>query len=566
MKIQMPSALKKLIKSLKGRGYKAYKELQGKSFEFSPFTVCFEHVQGDPFAQPTRLSVSLDLGAVGFPAIFFDTPTRCLALEDFLLRELNRNIKTSSVRIKGTGKSGVIAVQAVGQSILCRSGARILGGKLNLIFFAGLPAGGRSILEQECLRMFEEAIQPVWAQSLLPEALNFSRIEQAIATLEDFSALQMALQENDWSAFVSNGSLLPRSGGNSDLPLEEQAVLFQAPEGLSAWVELPHAGQVQGMPVPKGINLIVGGGFHGKSALLKSIQSAIHPHVHGDGRERIATVSSAVKVRAEDGRPVQDIDLSGFMGDLPSVTSTRHFSTRSASGSTSQAVNIIEAIESGAEFLLMDEDTCATNFMIRDARMQALIHTDMEPITPFLDRAEEIHEKFGVGILLVMGGCGDYFEPASQVIAMENFLPRLVTEEAKQIVQAEPGKRVKETSQPFPTVLKRRRDLRAVDFSRGRKEIVIQTRGLSSLTLGDNEVETHYLEQLQEEGQLMVCGWILHRLKELQVDSDLSDVKGLKKIIADMETEGLASIAPYNTGLFVLPRLQEALAVLNRIR
>jgi len=258
MKIQMPSVLKERIKKLKGRGYKAYKELQGCVFKFAPLDVCFEHVQGDPFAQPTRLSVSLDLGAVGFPERYFNTEVRRLALEDFLLREVNRNIRNTTLKIKGTGKSGVIGVQPVGQAILCRSGARIEDQRLTLIFFAGLPASGRSILEMECLRMFEESIQPVWEKSLLPEALDFSCIERSIATLEDFMALQSLLHENDWSAFVANGSLLPRSAGHSDLPLEEQAVLFQAPQGLSACVELPHAGRVEGMPIPKGIHLIVG--------------------------------------------------------------------------------------------------------------------------------------------------------------------------------------------------------------------------------------------------------------------------------------------------------------------
>lgn len=563
----MPADLESMIKGLKGRGYKAYKELQGRSFDYSPITLRFEHVQGDPFAQPSRLSVSLNLKEAGFPEKFFNTPTRRLAFEDFFLRKINMNLKTSSVVIKGTGKSGVIGVQPTGQAVIVRSGATIREGALELIFFAGLPAGGRTILEKECLRMFKEAIQPVWEQSLFPSALDFSEIDRAIESLEDYEVIQSALKKNDWSSFVANGSLLPRESGDSDLPLSDsRAVRFQAPAGLEACLELPHAGKIGGMPVPNGINLVVGGGFHGKSALLKAIQSAIHPHIYGDGREKIATVRTAAKIRAEDGRPVQPIDLSGFMSDLPAVDSTQKFCTRSASGSTSQAVNILEAIESGSEFLLMDEDACAANFMIRDARMQALVHSDKEPITPFLDRVEEIHNKLGIGILLVMGGCGDYFEPASQVIAMENFLPRLVTEDAKDIVKEDPGKRVKETNLPFPPVARRKRGLQAVSFSRGRKEIVIQARNLSSLVLGQNEVETHFLEQLEEEGQLTVCGWILHRLKKLQKDSALNDVEGLQKIFCEIDEKGLDSIAPYNTGLFAMPRLQEALAVLNRIR
>ena len=321
------------------------------------------------------------------------------------------------------------------------------------------------------------------------------------------------------------------------------------------------------MPIPLGITLIVGGGFHGKSTLLKAVQDAVYPHVAGDGRERIATQPSAVKIRAEDGRCVQPINVSGFMDNLPLVPSTENFSTVSASGSTSQAVNILEAIESGSSLLLMDEDTCATNFMIRDERMQALIASNREPITPLVDRIGELYKDFGVSTLLVMGGCGDYFNSADQVIAMESFQPQLLTARAKQIVQEYPGSRKTEASKPLPDVQMRKRNLSTLDFSRGNKPCVIQTQKLISLVLGRTEIDVRYLEHLVEPGQLELCGWILKQFKENQANNaSVSNRDGIKNILQGIENGELESITPFNNGLLALPRLQDVMAVLNRLR
>ena len=279
-------------------------------------------------------------------------------------------------------------MQAPGQKIIRRSGLQIKNDILILTLFAGLPGDGRRVLAKECVKLFSEISPPVWEECLLAKYLDLNKVQQALEALEDYSALSQLLNQNHWASFVSDGSLLPRASGISDLPLKNGGVLFSAPEELSAEVQLPHGGKVRGMPVPLGITLIVGGGFHGKSTLLKAIQDAAYPHVTGDGRERIATQPTAVKIHAEDGRSVQPINVSGFMDNLPLIPSTENFSSVSASGSTSQAVNILEAVESGSSLLLMDEDTCATNFMIHDARMQALIASDQEPITPLVYRTE----------------------------------------------------------------------------------------------------------------------------------------------------------------------------------
>ncbi|SVA67632.1 uncharacterized protein METZ01_LOCUS120486, partial [marine metagenome] len=496
----IPSDLKQEIISLDGKGYKAYKFFQGKSFDYDPFTIQFEHVQGDSFAQPTRLSISIGLDEAGFSPSLFNNPTRALALEDHLLRRVNHFIAVSKIRVKGSGNSGKVQVQIPGQKILKRSGMLVKGSRLQLIMFAGLPAQGRTVLGKECLKLFSEVLPPIWHKSLIESSLNEDELNRAVETLEDYQFLQSELKKNNWVAFVANGSNLPRSSGASDTPLLGERTIFEAPKGLKKSIELPHAGKTEGMAIPRGITLIVGGGFHGKSTLLRAIQDAVYPHLAGDGRERIATLPSAAKIRAEDGRAVSAVNVSAFMDSLPGIHSTEKFSTQSASGSTSQAVNILEALEVGSKLLLMDEDTCATNFMIRDERMQMLVAKAKEPITPFLDRIQEVNKIHGVSVILVMGGSGDYFDPADNVITMEKFQPRVVTEEAKRLVKKNPGQRKKETTFPFPPICERRWDISRLKFSKGKREARIRTTGLDTLTLGEMEIDVRYIEQIAEEG------------------------------------------------------------------
>jgi len=562
----IPPALKQEILSLDGKGYKAYKFFEGKSFDYGPFTIRFEHVQGDSFAQPTRLSISVALDEAGFPLSLFNNPTRALALEDYLLRRVSHLITVSKIRVKGSGKSGKVQVQVPGQKILKRSGMLVKGSRLQLIMFVGLPAQGRTVLGKECLKLFSEVLPPIWHKSLIASSINEEKLNRAVETLEDYQFLQSELKKNNWVAFVANGSNLPRSSGAKDTPLLGERTIFEAPKGLKKTVELPHAGKTEGMAMPRGITLIVGGGFHGKSTLLRAIQDSVYPHLAGDGRERIATLPNAAKIRAEDGRAVSEVNLSAFMDSLPGIHSTEKFSTQSASGSTSQAVNILEALEVGSKLLLMDEDTCATNFMIRDERMQMLVAKAKEPITPFLDRIQEINEIHGVSVILVMGGSGDYFDPADNVITMENFKPRVVTEEAKRLVKNNPGQRKKETTFPFPPICERRWDISRLKFSKGKREARIRTTGLDTLTLGEMEIDVRYIEQFAEEGQLSLCGWILRQLQFTLNESDISFAEGLQKIFLEIKKNEFDGLLPYNDGLQTIPRLQDVMGVINRIR
>ncbi len=565
MDITLPEILEQRLQKLEGCGYKAYKDLQGTSWSFGPINLTFEHVQGDAFAAPSRMTAEITVSSSGIPRNACESDLPRLALEDFLLRRFHKAVLQRKRKIYGAGKSGTITALQPSQKILKRSAVAVTPEKIEMVFFVGLPAEGRRILGNECARLFKEDVSLVLQHTLTSHALDVDALQHHAETLEDFISLRDQLKAKGWVGFVADGSRLARAAGNSDIPFEE-CQPFHAPEELSSTVVLPHAGEVPGMPILEGITLLVGGGFHGKSTLLKAIQNAVYPHIPGDGREQVAVNPTAVKVRAEDGRFVNEVDISPFLDKLPGIGSTKSFSTANASGSTSQAVNIVESLQTGCELLLLDEDTCATNFMIRDARMQALIQKDREPITPFVDRVRELYERFNVSTILVMGGSGDYFDVADHVVAMDHFQPRQVSEEAMRIAAAMPTGRKRESPTPFPDLNPGKHAPDSLKFRRGKKEVYISTQGLHALILGVNEVDTHDVEQLAETGQLEACGWILLALKAWLEKNSGPNVTGVNSLLVKMETEGVSSLMPWNNGLVSMPRLQEVMAVLNRMR
>ena len=307
----------------------------------------------------------------------------------------------------------------------------IQGETLELRLTVDLPAAGRTIQGMEAVSIFFEDLPKVIQQGVFQFPNMGLTVKHFVDAHEDQEWLRTALDEKGLVAFVPEGAILPRESGVSSRPLVMGSVPFYPPQELSVTFQLPHKGMINGLGLSKGVTLIVGGGFHGKSTLLRALELGIYSHIPGDGREYVATDPNAVKIRAEDGRFVEKVNISPFIKSLPLLRDTLRFSTDNASGSTSQAANIMEALEMGAKVLLIDEDTSATNFMIRDRRMQELVQKAHEPITPFIDKVRQLYQDRGVSTILVMGGSGDYFEAADTVIWMNNYRPFGVTEQAR---------------------------------------------------------------------------------------------------------------------------------------
>lgn len=557
--------LRTLLKKIDGRGYKAYKELKG-SYQFNGYRLTFDHIQGDPFAQPSRISIHVSSSVAPLAPEFCSGKIRKTAAEDFLARGVAKAIQAHVKGHRGIGKSGEIRIETSGQQILVRNSVLIDSKGIEARLTVGLPAAGRTIMAREVEEMFFRELPEVVLHGLYFENLDKSSFQRHVESVEDQHYLRGLLLPNNLAAFVADNSLLPRQSGIDDRPLKENVIPFVAPESLACTLVLPNRGKVRGMGIPKGVTLIVGGGFHGKSTLLHALERGVYNHIPGDGRELIATDSTAVKVRAEDNRVVFNINISPFIDQLPFERNTTSFSTENASGSTSQAANIIEALEDDAALLLIDEDTSATNFMIRDERMQRLVVKEKEPITPFLCRVREMYHELGVSTILVMGGSGDYFAVSDTVIMMDSYRPEDVTLKAHGLVDQEQVQEKPSGLPPIVRKLERRPDARRLNPARGKKDVSIETRGVDTLLYGRHEIDLSKVEQLIDSGQIRAIGLIILYYAKNYIYKAENFTEGLKMVLKDVEEKGLDILSPWKTGTLALPRLHEVAAAINRIR
>lgn len=494
-------ALVKIFKKIDGKGYKAYKDIEG-SYDLGGFTLFIDHVQRDPFARPSLMRVVMD--GKSFPHEIIDNKEKRIAVSDYIARKFSDSIRKHFKGRTG-GKSGV-HVDSGGQEILERSAVNIKPGKLEVRFSVGLPARGRRVMGREASKIITEILPLLVRDACIYENLNASKLTQQVNLHTDINFLREKLDNMGLVAFIGNGSILPRESGVSDKPLKN-AVPFKSPKSLIVTIETPNNGLVMGMGIPKGVTLIVGGGYHGKSTLLQAIERGVYNHLYGDGREWAVTDPTAVKIRAEDGRRIENVDISSFIHNPPMDKNTREFVTENASGSTSQAANIVEAIEIGTTLLLFDEDTSATNFMIRDERMQRLVVKDKEPITPFIDRVKELYKDHGVSTLLVMGGSGDYFEVSDTVIMMDNYLPKNVTNEALKIKEELPINRKMEVDVKFEHT-KRCPVPDSIKPFKGRK-LKLDVRGRSSILFGSEQIDLLQVEQLMDSSQTRAIAYAI---------------------------------------------------------
>ncbi|HEY9812199.1 MAG TPA: ABC-ATPase domain-containing protein [Candidatus Sericytochromatia bacterium] len=555
--------LRQLLISLNHRGYKAYKDIRG-SYDFPKFTLIIDRVQGDPFATPSQLRVKIPQAIANFPRNVYHNRSREIALRDYLTREFYHATQSHCPR-RGTGNSGLIAIALPSQAILDRTSAFINDEFVEIRFVVGLPGDGRRINAPEAVELLCEQIPQLIERTLIYSNLDAAAIENHITTAEDAGFIREKLSEQGLVAFVADGAILPRRSGVDERPLLDTVVQFKSPDSLRIEFNCPKRGLVTGMGIPQGVTLIVGGGYHGKSTLLRGIELGIYNHIPNDGRELVITNSSAVKIRAEDGRSITGVDISPFINHLPQNRSTTNFSTQNASGSTSQAANILEALEAGTQLLLVDEDTAATNFMIRDRRMQALIAKDFEPITPFIDKVRQLYTEYGVSTILVMGGSGDYFDVADTIIAMQDFQPQEVTQKAKAIAQQYTTNRTTEGGQEFgkltPRVLLANKS--PSSFNQYKREWKV--RDLDTIIFNKEEIDLSAVQQLVEVGQLRAIAATISYIEQHYLD-DHTLPEILDSVIADITAQSFDLLTSFPEGDLVFFRRLELAAVINRWR
>lgn len=562
--------LKQFLYDIDRRGYPAYKGTRG-AYRFGTYILGIDHVQGDPFAAPSRLHVEVAAKEAGFPPRLYDKKHKRIALQDYLTRQFCRMAEKYSFQAKGSGKSGILSVTRCGQEVLERSACTVdeRSGNVVVRFEAGFPANGRTINARELIRILFEFLPECVESALRYRSLDAGRVEAVMKLSEDQEYIRRQLKERDLVAFVADGSVLPRESGVSQRPMKG-AVAFASPASMRVELELPYKGKISGMGIRKGITLIVGGGYHGKSTLLKALEAGVYPHIAGDGREYVVTDADAVKIRAEDGRSIKHTDISMFINDLPNRKDTGAFYTEDASGSTSQAANVVEAMEAGASAFFIDEDTSATNFMVRDELMQRVIHRDMEPITPFIERMREIYERFGISTVLVAGSSGAYFEPADQIIQMDRYVPRDITKAAKDAAAEYPRLEYPKEKAAMPSFARAPRRNPGV-YHKGR--IKIKTLGRDGVQLNHETVDLRYVEQLADSQQLTCLGYILKLMEEELLDGKHTVQEQIGALIRRMEQKGFAAVLGREEagegdmpGNLAMPRKEEIFACVNRYR
>ena len=561
--------LRRLLLSIDHKGYPAYKETKGK-WSWGNYVLSIDHVQGDPFATPSGVSVIVPGKTADFPEAYVKEDHRRIALQDHLLRLLGEKLVQRERSYAGSGKSGLVTTSRPGQEVLERTACRIepADGQVTLRFQVGFPANGRTINARELLRILEEQLPETVEKTLMRQNLNQKALEGVIDLADDRKYIRSQLEERGLCAFIADGSILPRKSGVSSLPMQN-AVPFKSPESMAVIMELPHHGSLRGMGIRKGITLIVGGGYHGKSTLLQALEMGVYDHIKGDGREYVITDPQAVKIRAEDGRSIVGTDISVFIQDLPNGKDTVRFTTEDASGSTSQAANVVEAMEAGCSLLLIDEDTSATNFMVRDSLMASVVSPDKEPITPFVSRIRDLYETSGVSTILVAGSSGAFFHEADTVILMDRYIPCDITGKAKAAAALE-GDGLRKTipeGRKYHGISQNR--IPEADRALLREQrIKLKTLSDDSFLIAHNEVDLRGLEQIADREQTAALAYMLKYMQLHLLDGKTSLPQAARKMLALANRQGLEILfegsAPGN-GLAQV-RLAELCGMLNRFR
>lgn len=557
--------LKQLLLQINRKSYPAYKDTRG-SYTFQGYVLSIDHVQGDPFASPSKISVKVAGKQAAFPRELFRTSETRIALQDYLIRQFHQKIDRFNFKAKGSGKSGLLSISRCQQEILERSACTLHpdSGDITIRMEIGFPANGRTINSLELIKILFDFLPICVRESLFYRNLDKKELEMVRNLAEDQTFIRKQLTEKNLCAFVANGSVLPRESGVSPRPMKN-GIPFQSPASLEVTLDLPHRGPLKGMGIPEGITLIVGGGYHGKSTLLEALELGVYNHIARDGREYVITRSDAVKIRAEDGRSIKHTDISLFINDLPNGKETSSFYSEDASGSTSQAANVIEAMETGSHLLLIDEDTSATNFMIRDELMQRVVNKDQEPITPFIERVQWLYEQKEISTILVAGSSGSYFHVADTIIQMDHYKPVDITEFAKKEAENFPAIH---PSVPSKTEPDYHRIIQPDSSFREDRRLKMKTMGTDGICVNRETIDLRYLEQICDPEQVNTLSALLRYTQTHLFNGRTTLQESMERLETLLDEKGLellsenGRIAPN----LALPRIQEIYACLNRYR
>jgi predicted ABC-class ATPase len=567
-----------LLESISDQPFQAIQQLYG-TYNFPRFELGFIKMQGSPGANPASIaSVKIPLHDSKIPEESLQTAESRLAIADFLIRRFRQGISRFALQNRGTEGSGSFDTIALSQKMLSRDSVLFDGDTVCLRFMISLPAkrqGGVFDAEQAWIMLHQELA------AIVDDCFFYQHYDQQTRLLlEQFVDVQKTrakitqfMQQHGLIAFIADHARLPRHSGVDDRPAVSESVkTFESPASLQITIPLSDGRSITGMGIKEGITCITGGGYHGKSTLMQAILSGVYAHIPGDGREYVVTREDAFFIRAEEGRSIRDVDISPFIGDLPNGLKTARFSSDNASGSTSQAANIVEAIESGSRLLLFDEDTCATNFLVRDELIRKILDAAQEPIKPLYSTMRSLWKTHHVSMIFVVGGLGYFLQKADTCLLMDNYRCNDITAKARDRLGA-----IAEGGETIPGFAGSRR-LAADNFDpaytnqRLNKTISKRIKDLRNaprqLEYGMDLINLDAVAQIAEAPQILTIGYCLLALRtKIQSNDKLETVRfWIDWLESEIGKRGLAVLEPDYPGTLSMPRKYELAAAINRVR
>ena len=573
------NTLKAQIDSLKDQPYQAIQKINGV-FQFPQYDFYFIRIQGSPGANPASIAaINCSIAASEIPQSFFQSSCNRLALADFLIRRFNLAIAQFAKQNRGREGSGSFYTIELSQKMLERDSVLFSEKDIELRFIFSLPGkkSGRGQFDAEqAWIMFEQELQNIVEYSLFYK--NYDKAARQL--LEKYSEIQNTRQqiknflaEKGCCVFINNGACLPRQSGVDDKPSsKDKTTRFQSPLSLQVNIPLADNKSIQGMVIREGVTCITGGGYHGKSTLLQAIQAGVYAHIPGDGREYIVTRDDAFFVSAEAGRSIKNVDISPFIGLLPNGISTQSFTTDNASGSTSQAANIVEAVQSGSGLLLFDEDSSACNFLIRDDLIKKVLGATADPIKPLYSSLRSFWQQKGISMIFVVGGLGAFLQKADLCLLMENYQCKDITVKVRKKL----GKIIEDEDTALSFFADRK--LSADNFDpvyinqRLQKKIVERIKPLRNaprqLEYGMDLINLEALPQIAESAQVLSVGYCLLKIRAaMQTHESPEEISYcLDWLYQKLEKQGLSFLQPDYPGMLSMPRKYEVTAAINRIR
>lgn len=417
--------IRSVLERINGRGYKSYKSLVGLSEVVDRVRVTVIKVQGDPFAPPSVVKLEHN---TNMPDWSLQAP---VATSDCILRRLRVLLKKFSMKGVGEGNSGVLSVPKLAPIMIRRSSLEVVKtgvGRARIVarVHVGLPSRGRRVVSGAAEELLLERLPKAFTSSV---SVGEDKLRRHVETWIEQEHIRARLEDMGLVSFVGDGSILPRRCGGCWEPLED-AVPFESPPSLRVSVDLPTGRSITGMGIRRGLTVVSGPAYHGKTTLIEAVSAGVWNHIPGDGREYVITIRESFVVMSENGRRVTCVDLTPWLSEMPGASNLSCFTTSDASGATSVAATIQESIELGARLLIIDEDNVATNIIHRDYWLEELIgrktlHT-VADLAPGLKRA-------GVSVIVVATGSSELLSRADHVIVMNEYKALDLTHKARQV-------------------------------------------------------------------------------------------------------------------------------------